>query len=120
MIVARLCVMKGISVIRTVGQLRIVKGILGKTGVILHFAMDLVYFRRMRTIRSRRLCSVTSCFQPPMLPVSLQLKDIGPLPLRPTVVSASLAAPPWEDGLPISGVGPMGIALPELKCCTTG
>ena len=36
--------------------------------------------------------------RPPLLPVSLQLKDIGPLPLRPAVVSASLAAPPWEDG----------------------
>ena len=33
--------------------------------------------------------------RPPLLPVSLQLKDIGPLPLRPTVVSASLAEPPW-------------------------
>ena len=46
--------------------------------------------------------------------MSLQLKDIGPLPLRPTVVSASLAAPPWENGLAISGVGPQGVAIPEL------
>ena len=50
--------------------------------------------------------------RPPLLPLSLQLKDIGPLPSRPTVVSASLAAPPWEDGLAISGVGPEGIAFP--------
>ena len=52
--------------------------------------------------------------RPPLLPVSLQLKDIGPLPLRPALVSASLAAPPWEDGLAISGVGPEGVAIPEL------
>ena len=52
--------------------------------------------------------------RPPLLPVSLQLKDIGALPLRPTVVSASLAAPPGEDGMAISGVGPEGIVLPEL------
>ena len=45
--------------------------------------------------------------RPPFQPVSLQLKDFGPLPLRP-VVSASLAAPPWEDGMAISGVGPEG------------
>ena len=31
--------------------------------------------------------------QPTFLPVSLQFEDIGPLPLRQTVVSASLAAP---------------------------
>ena len=42
------------------------------------------------------------------------VRDIGPLPLRPAVVSASLAAPPWEDGLAISGVGPEGVAIPEL------
>ena len=29
-------------------------------------------------------------------------------------MSASLAAPPWEDGLAISGVGPEGVAIPEL------
>ena len=46
--------------------------------------------------------------RPRLLPVSLQLKDIGTLPLRPTVVSPSLAAPPWQDGLAISGVGPEG------------
>ena len=39
--------------------------------------------------------------RPPLLPVSLQLK-------------ASLAAPPWEDGLAISGVGPEGVAIPEI------
>ena len=52
--------------------------------------------------------------RPLFLPVSLQLKNIGALPLRPTVVSASLAAPPGEDGMAISGVGPEGIVLPEL------
>ena len=52
--------------------------------------------------------------RPPLLPVLLQLSDIGPLPVRPTVVSASLAVPPWEDGLAISGVGPDVVAFPEL------
>ena len=36
------------------------------------------------------------------------------LPLRPTVVSASLSAPPREDDLAVSGVGPEGVAIPEL------
>ena len=42
--------------------------------------------------------------RPPLLPVSLQLEDIGLLPLRRTVVSASLAVPPREDSMAISGV----------------
>ena len=44
--------------------------------------------------------------------MSLQLEDIGPL--RPTVVSDSLAAPPREDGMAVSGVSPEGVAIPEL------
>ena len=44
--------------------------------------------------------------------MSLQLEDIGPL--RTTVVSASLAAPPREDGMAISGVSPEGVAIPEI------
>ena len=52
--------------------------------------------------------------RPPLLPVSLQLKDIGALPVRPAVVLASLAVPPWEGDPEISGVGPEGVALPEL------
>ena len=51
---------------------------------------------------------------PPMLPVSLKLVDIGPLPLRLTVVSASLVAPPQEEGTAVSGVSPEGVAIPEL------
>ena len=42
----------------------------------------------------------------------LQLSDIGPLSGQPTVVSGSLAVPPWEDGLRISGVGVL--VVPEL------
>ena len=34
------CIMKGISMIRTVDRLMIMKGILGRTGVTLHFEMD--------------------------------------------------------------------------------
>ena len=52
--------------------------------------------------------------RPPLLPVSLQLSDIGPLSGLPTVVSASVAVPPWEDGLTISGVGSGGLVVPEL------
>ena len=52
--------------------------------------------------------------RPPLLPVSLRLEDIGSLPLQRTVVSASLAAPPWEDCMAIGGVGPEGVAIPEL------
>ena len=52
--------------------------------------------------------------RPPLLPVSLQLSDIGPLSGRPTVVSASVAVPPWEDGLTISGVGSDVLVVPEL------
>ena len=52
--------------------------------------------------------------RPPLLPVSLRLKDIGPLPLRRTVVSASLAAPPQEDFTAIGGMSPERVAIPEL------
>ena len=52
--------------------------------------------------------------QPPLLPVSLQLSDIGPLSGRPIVVSASVAVPPWEDGLTIRGVGSDVLVVPEF------
>ena len=55
-------IMRVISVIRTVSQLRIVRGMLGRTGVILLFTMDMAVFPRMLMIRSHRLCSVISCF----------------------------------------------------------
>ena len=58
--------------------------------------------------------SVHDC-QPPLLPMSLKLSDIGSLSMWPTVMSASLAVPPWEDGLTISGVGPDVVAFPELE-----
>ena len=60
---------EGVSVIRTVGRLRIVKGILGKTGADLHFRMHMVPFRRIRTIRCQRWCSVTNCFRMKILPI---------------------------------------------------
>ena len=44
-------------------QMEIEKGILGRTGVILYFGLDLEHFRRMRTIRSRRLRLVMNCFR---------------------------------------------------------
>ena len=52
--------------------------------------------------------------RPLLLPVSLQLSDIGPLSGRRTVVSASMAVPPWEDGPTISGVGSDVVAVTEL------
>ena len=51
--------------------------------------------------------------RPPLLPVSLRLKDIGLLPRTRPVASASLAAPPPEDSMVIGG-GPEGVAIPEL------
>ena len=52
--------------------------------------------------------------RPPMLPVSLRFEDIGSLPLRRTVASASLAASTQEDFMAISGANPEGVAIPEL------
>ena len=52
--------------------------------------------------------------RPPLLLVSLRLDDIGPLPFRRTVVSASLAAPLQEVVMEIGGVRPEGVAVPEL------
>ena len=50
----------------------------------------------------------------PLLPVSVRLEDIGPLPLRRTVVLTSLDAPPREDCMAIGGVSPERVAIPEL------
>ena len=52
--------------------------------------------------------------RPPLLPVSLRLKDIGLLPRARPVASASLAAPPPEDTMVIGGANPEGVAIPEL------
>ena len=52
--------------------------------------------------------------RPPLLPVSLRLKDIGPLPLRRPAASTSLAEPPPEDSVMISGASPEGVAILEL------
>ena len=52
--------------------------------------------------------------RPPLLPVSLQLEDFGALPLRWTVASASLEAPPQVDLMEIGGVSPEMVAVPEL------
>ena len=60
--------MRVILAIRTVGRLGIVRGILGMTGVLLLFTMDVVVFPRMLIIRSHRLCSVISCFGMMTLP----------------------------------------------------
>ena len=52
--------------------------------------------------------------RPPLLPVSLRLEDIGELPLRQTVASASLAAPPQVDLMEIADVSSDIVAVPEL------
>ena len=51
---------------------------------------------------------------PPLLPVSLWLKDIGLLPRSRPVASASLAAPPPEDPMVIGGASQEGVAVQEL------
>ena len=52
--------------------------------------------------------------RPLLLPVSLQLKDIGLLPRTRPVASARLAAPPPEDTMAIGGASPERVAIPEL------
>ena len=52
--------------------------------------------------------------RPPLLPVSLRLKDIGLLPRAWPVASASLAAPLQEDPMVIGGASPERVANPEL------
>ena len=56
--------------------------------------------------------------RPPMLPVSLRLKDIRQLPLRRTVVSASLAVPPQEDFVAIGGASTEGGSYSGAWCRT--
>ena len=68
-----------ISEIRMIGQSRIVKGILGWTGVILHFGMELVHFLRMQMIRSRWLCLMTNCFQMTFWPIRLSIHEEVPV-----------------------------------------
>ena len=58
--------------------------------------------------------------RPPLRPVVLQLSDIGPLSGRPTVVLASVAVPPWEAELTISGVGSEVLVVPELGVALLG
>ena len=68
MAVGQPCPMKVISVIRTVDRWKIVREILGRTGVILLFEMDTVGFHRILMIHYLRLCSVASCFGMRTLP----------------------------------------------------
>ena len=58
--------------------------------------------------------------RPPLLPVSLRLKDIGLLPRARPVASTSLAAPPPEDTMVIGGASPEGVAIPELGVAPPG
>ena len=52
--------------------------------------------------------------RPPLLPVSLQLCDLGPLSTRQTELSASVAVPPWKDGQMIGGMDSDVVVFPEL------
>ena len=52
--------------------------------------------------------------RPPLLPVSLQLCDLGPVSVRPTLTSTSVAVHPWEDGPMIGDVVSDVVAFPEL------
>ena len=52
--------------------------------------------------------------RPPLLPVSLQLCDLGPLPVRRPAVSASVAVPPWGEGQSIDEMGSDLVVFPEL------
>ena len=50
------------------GRWKIVREILGRTGVVLLFEMDTVGFHQILMIRCLRLCSVASCFGMRTLP----------------------------------------------------
>ena len=52
--------------------------------------------------------------RPPLLPVSLQLCDLGPLSVRRSEVTASVAVPPWEEEQSISDMGSDVVVFPEL------
>ena len=52
--------------------------------------------------------------RPRLLPVSIQLKDIGRSPRFRPVASASLAAPPAEETMVIGGASPERAAIPEF------
>ena len=52
--------------------------------------------------------------RPPLLPVSLQLCDLGTLAGRQPEVSASMAVPPWEEGPLIGDVDSDMLVFPEL------
>ena len=49
--------------------------------------------------------------RPPLLPVSLRLRDIG---LSPRARPVALAVPPPEDSMVIGGASPERVAIPEL------
>ena len=46
--------------------------------------------------------------------MSLRLRDIGLSPRARPVASASMAVPPPEESMVISGASPEGVAIPEL------
>ena len=52
--------------------------------------------------------------RPRILPVLIQLKDIGHSPRFRPVASASLAAPPAEETMVIGGASPERVAIPEF------
>ena len=52
--------------------------------------------------------------RPPLLPVSLQLCDLGSLSTRRTEVSASVAVPPWDEGQLIDTMSSEAVVFPEL------
>ena len=52
--------------------------------------------------------------RPPLLPVSLQLCDLGPLSGRRPAVSTSMAVPPWEEGQLMDDMGSDVVVCPEL------
>ena len=58
--------------------------------------------------------------RPPLIPVLLQLCDLGPLSVRPTVASASVAVPSWEDGPAIGDVVSDVVVFSRTWLCSTG
>ena len=52
--------------------------------------------------------------RPPLLPVSLEMSDVGPLSVRTTIVAATVDVHSWEQGSQIGGVGSDVVAFPGL------
>ena len=57
--------------------------------------------------------------RPPLLPVSLQLCDLGTLAVRQPEVSASVAVHPWEEGQSFGDIDSDVVVFSGARRCST-